>query len=152
MAVVACVEKGLWEHDGKWAIGDVTADKAYLSHNNVNAVVAVGGTPFIPFKTNSIAVHDDSPWGRMYHWFALNRDSFLAHYHQRSNVETTFSMMKTKFGDAVRSKSDIGLVNEVLAKALAHNICVVIKAMETCGVEPPFCATIAPAQKEAVFA
>jgi len=40
-----------------------------------------------------------------------NREEFLAHYHKRSNVETAFSMIKAKFGDAVRSKSDIGQLN-----------------------------------------
>ncbi len=48
-------------------------------------------------------------------------------YHKRSNVESTFSMMKRKFGDAVRSKSDTAMVNEVLCKVLAHNLCVLIR-------------------------
>ena len=42
----------------------------------------------------------------------------------RSNVETAFSMIKGKVGDAVRSKSDIGPLNEVLCKVLCHNLCV----------------------------
>ena len=33
----------------------------------------------------------------MYHMFAVQRDTFLSRYHQRSNVETTFSMIKGKF-------------------------------------------------------
>ena len=133
----------------RFALGDVTADKAYLSHNNTAAVVAMGGTPFIPFKTNTVPVTGDSPWARMYHYFAFNREAFLAHYHQRSNVETTFSMVKGKFGDSVRSKSDRGQVNEVLCKMLAHNICVVIKAMETFGLQANFCAEAPVAQKVA---
>ena len=133
----------------RFALGDVTADKAYLSHGNAAAVVAMGGTPFIPFKTNTVPVTGDSPWARMYHYFAFNREAFLAHYHQRSNVETTFSMIKGKFGDAVRSKSDQGQANEVLCKVLAHNICVVIKAMETFGLQPDFCAESPAAQEVA---
>ena len=133
----------------RFALGDVTADKAYLSHKNTAAVVAMGGTPFIPFKTNTVPVTGDSPWARMYHYFAFNREAFLAHYHQRSNVETTFSMVKGKFGDSVRSKSDRGQVNEVLCKMLAHNICVVIKAMETFGLQANFCAEAPVAQKVA---
>jgi hypothetical protein len=34
------------------------------------------------------------------------RAEFLEHYHKRSNVETTFHMIKSKFGDAVLSKSE----------------------------------------------
>ena len=36
----------------------------------------------------------------MFHFFSLNRETFLSHYHKRSNVESTFSMIKAKFGDA----------------------------------------------------
>ncbi len=44
----------------------------------------------------------------MYHLFMFNREEFMRHYHQRSIVESVFSMIKGKFGDAVRSKSDVG--------------------------------------------
>ena len=33
-------------------------------------------------------------------------------YHKRSNVETTISMIKAKFGDSLRSKTDTAMVNE----------------------------------------
>ena len=46
-------------------------------------------------------------------------------------METAFSMIKTKFGDAVRSKSDIGQLNE----ALCHNLCVLIQAIHEIGIE-----------------
>jgi hypothetical protein len=52
----------------------------------------------------------------MYHLFALQRDTFLSHYHVRSNVETTFSMIKRKFGESRKSKSYEGQVNHVLCK------------------------------------
>ncbi len=56
----------------------------------------------------------------MYHYFTYNREMFLEHYHQRSNVETAYSMMKSKFGDSLRSKSDVGRVNGALCKVLCH--------------------------------
>jgi transposase len=121
-------------------ISEVSADKAYLSHANATAIEAVGATPFIPFKSNTVPVNpaENSAWARMYHLFAYDRDTFLKHYHKRSNVETTFSMIKAKLGDAVLSKSDTGQMNEVLAKVLAHNICVVIGAIHELGIEPKF--------------
>ncbi len=63
---------------------------------------------------------------------------FGPHYHKRSSVESAFSMIKAKFGSAVRSKSDQGQVNEVLAKVLWHNICALIQAMHELGIEPGF--------------
>ena len=78
-----------------------------------------------------------SAWTRMYHLFAFQRDTFLAHYHRRSNVECTFSMIKRKFGGSLLSKSDTGQVNEVLCKVIAHNLCVVISAMHELGLPVP---------------
>ncbi len=83
----------------------------------------------------------------MYQDSEVNRGKFLTHYHRRSNVESVFSMCKAKFGDAVRSKSDTGMVNEVLAKVLCHNICVLIQAIHELGIEPNFCAQLGLAQK-----
>ena len=48
-------------------------------------------------------------WSKMFHYFQFRRDDFLAHYHKRSNVESTFSMMKHKFGDSLRSKTDVAI-------------------------------------------
>lgn len=78
----------------------------------------------------------------MHAHFTLNRDDFLKHYHQRSNVESTFSMIKRKFGDAVRSKTDTAIKNEVLAKVVCHNLVVVIHEMHELGINPGF--TLAP--------
>ena len=58
----------------------------------------------------------ETPWARMYHAFAYDRERFMQHYHKRSNVESTFSMIKGKFGDSAMSKSDTGQANEVLCK------------------------------------
>lgn len=57
-------------------------------------------------------------------------------------------MIKSKFGDSVKSKSDTAMVNEVLCKVLAHNICQVIQAIHELGIEQPgFWTDSAPAQK-----
>lgn len=50
----------------------------------------------------------------MHGYFTYRRDEFMAHYHHRSNVESTFSMIKRKFGDSLRTKTDTAMVNEVL--------------------------------------
>ena len=134
----------------QFAIREVSADKAYTSHSNLDFVNQHGATAFIPFKSNTVLPTDDSTWSKMYHFFMFNRESFLQHYHKRSNVETVFSMVKGKFGDSVRSKSDEGMVNEVLAKVLCHNLCVLIQSIHELGIEPTFCAENPLAQKVAL--
>jgi len=61
--------------------------------------------------------------------------------HKRSNVETTVMMIKTKFGDSVRSKTDVAMKNEVLCKILCHNLCCLISAFHELGIEAQFTAT-----------
>ena len=126
-----------------FAVREVSGDKAYLSRNNLQAVADVGGTPYLHFKENSTARPADKRkrhelWERSYHFYNLHRDQFLAHYHKRSNVESTFSMVKAKFGPAVRTKNPSSQVNEVLVKILCHNICVLIQSIYELGVEPIF--------------
>jgi hypothetical protein len=42
---------------------------------------------------------------RIHQSHEVHRDEFLAHDHKRSNVETTFSVIKRTFGDALRSEA-----------------------------------------------
>ena len=123
-------------------VSEVSADKAYLSKRNLRVVDEVGGTPYIPFKSNSVLNNSvqprDSLWERAFHYFHLNRAEFLAHYHKRSNVETTFSMIKAKFGGAVRTKTPVAQANEVLVKILCHNLVVLIQAIYELGITPVF--------------
>ena len=37
-------------------VNEVSADKAYISKSNLDQVEKFGGTPFIPFKANTVAV------------------------------------------------------------------------------------------------
>ena len=123
-------------------VSEVSGDKAYISKKNLRAVQAVGATPYIPFRENSVARDPkqkyDPLWERMYYYYNLHRAKFLSHYHKRSNVETVFAMIKAKFGAAVRSKTPAAQVNEVLVKILCHNICVLIQSVYELGVTPVF--------------
>ncbi len=123
-------------------LNEVSGDKAYLSRKNLWVVQALGGTAYIPFKTNSVAHNSkaagDHLWLRMFHYYNYNREEFLQHYHKRSNVEATFHMIKAKFGARVRSKTPTAQVNEVLTKILCHNICVLIQSVYELGITPVF--------------
>ena len=74
----------------------------------------------------------------MFNYFVYNREDFLEHYHNRSNVESTFNMIKAKFTDFVRSKDKTAQLNEVLLKVLCHNIVVLIQEIHELGIEPNF--------------
>ena len=115
-------------------IEEISADKAYLSNDNLELIVGIGTTPFIPFKSNSLPGGAEV-WRRMFHYFQYRRE-FLTHYHRRSNVESAFSMIKRKFGDAVRAKTDVAMRNEALAKILCHNIACCISAWYELGIDP----------------
>ena len=78
-------------------------------------------------------------WKKMYHYFHLNRDEFLEHYHKRSNAETVFDMVKMKFGDKLKSKNPLAQQNELLCKFITHNLVVLIHEMYELGIIPRFC-------------
>jgi transposase len=127
-----------------FSVKEVPADKGYLSNENLALVEGLGGTAYVPFKCNSIPGEAGSLWEKMYLYYNFRREEFLKHYHQRSNAESTFSMVKAKFGDGVRSKTDTAMTNEVLAKFIAHNICVVHQSHVELGIEPVFWSKNAP--------
>ena len=119
-------------------IDAIPADKAYLSHANLELVESLGGTAFVPFQSNSTSGEPGSLWEKMYHNFSFRKEEFLRHYHARSLVESCFSMVKAKFRDHVRSKTDTAMKNEVLCKLLCHNLCVVHSSHIELGIEPVF--------------
>ena len=118
-------------------VREVSADKAYASARNYDAIGRYGATPFIAFKSSHPG-RGGRLWEKMYLHFQLRREDFLAHYHKRSNVESTFSMIKAKFRDHVRSKTPVAMVNEVLCKLICHNICVLIQEAHELGIEVKF--------------
>jgi hypothetical protein len=118
-----------------FTIREMSGDKAYLSADNLALIDLRGATPYIPFKSNSV-LGNTPLWDKMFHYFNLRRDEFLAHYHKRSNVESVFSMVKRKFGDSVRSRTDTSMMNEALAKIVCHNLCCVIQEWYEIGIDP----------------
>lgn len=132
-----------------FTLNEVSADKGYGSVKNYKAIQYHGATPYIAFKSIHNG-HAGGLWQRMFHYYQFNRTEFLNHYHKRSNVESVFSMIKAKFRDHVRSKSDVAMVNEVLCKILCHNICVLIQETHELGISTVFWAENSPAQELAL--
>jgi transposase len=116
-------------------VGEVSADKAYGGRKNVEAIEAAGGAAFIAVKSNATG-EVGGGWEKMVKYFKFRQDEFLGHYHKRSNVESTFSMIKRKFGDSLRSRTDVAMINETLCKLLCHNLVVLIHEMHELGIDP----------------
>lgn len=121
----------------RFQLADVSADKAYLSHANLAAIEAAGAIPYVPFKSNSRG-EGPAAWRRLWGLFMYRQDEFLRHYHARSNIESTFSAIKRKFGGSVRSKRFTAQQNEVLCKVLCQNLSTLGHAIHEFGIEPSF--------------
>ena len=125
--------------DAGFTIREVSGDKAYLSRDNLDAIAEMGAIAYVPFKANS-SQHSrgGKVWNKMFYYFQMCREEFMEHYHKRSNVETTFFMVKAKFNDMLKSKTRTAQINELLLKILCHNIVVLNSAVNELGIEANF--------------
>ena len=132
--------KGLVERTAEnFNMREVSGDKAYSSKKNLAFIDEKGILPFIPFKKNVTGKRGGCAiWKKMYHYFTYKNEDFMQHYNKRSNVETTFHMIKAKFEERLRSKSQTSQVNELLLKILSHNICCVIQEVCELGIKAEF--------------
>jgi transposase len=118
-------------------VDEVSADKAYVSVENFEEVASCGGQAFIAFKSNNTGMAGGH-FEKAFHYFQFHQEEYMTRYHKRSNVESTFSAIKRKFGDSVMSKNDVAMINEVLCKILCHNLTCLIQEQETLGIVPVF--------------
>ena len=126
----------------RFTIVEVSADKAYSTKRNYEAVYDAGGSFYCPFRANAVPrqrkQRRDALWEQAYYFHLWHRKEFLDHYNRRSNVESAFSMVKARFGAVVRSKTPTAQTNKVLAKLLCHNLCVLVKSMYALNISPVF--------------
>jgi len=120
-------------------VKEISADAAYLSHDNCKVSESVGAKPYICIKKNVRLVHNKrSAWNRMLTYWQNNEKSFNTHYHRRSNIESTFSMIKRKYGNCLKGKDEKTKENEILCKVVCHNLGVLTSAMLQHGIKPDF--------------
>jgi transposase len=121
------------------SVKEISADMGYSSRKVLGLVSEHGAIPFIPFKKNANnRAEGCAIWKAMYGYFHEHREEFMGHYHKRSNVESVFSMMKRKQGTNLKSRNMTGQTNEILCKALVHNICVLIQEIFESGITVDF--------------
>jgi len=120
-------------------VEQVTADKAYSSRENLQYASDLNITPFIPFKNNARGLSKGAPaWNKMFRYFKDHPEDFYKNYHARSNVESTFFMIKQRFGDYLMFKDPVAQTNEILCKALCHNLCVLAQELYLSNIEINF--------------
>jgi transposase len=122
--------------DRHFTLAEVSGDKAYLAHENLAAIEAAGAVPYVPFKINSVQGEAGTAWRRMFGLFLFRQVEFLAHYHRRSNVESTFSALKRLLGGSLRSRTFVAQKNELLCKVLLFNLITLVHAIYELGIDP----------------
>ena len=120
----------------------VHADKAYLSGENLQAIIDEGARAYIEFKTDSVYRDPTAKyagvWNSLLQYFRTRSDEFYAEYTKRAKVESVFSAFKRVFDPITRSISPTARVNEVLSRAVAYNITRVIHSAYIDGIDPFF--------------
>lgn len=119
-------------------VKEVSADAAYNSMKHSVYAELHGMESYIPFPENTTALAPygtSEVWRRMFHYFEYNRAEFVQKYMKRSNVETTFHMLKSKFGSRLKSRTFEAQKNEALCKVICHNIACLIHAVNEFGIE-----------------
>jgi hypothetical protein len=104
---------------------------------NFEELAGCGAQAYIAFKSNTTGAVGGA-LEKAFHFFQFNQEEYMTHYHKRSNVESTFSAIKRKFGDSVMSKNPVAMVNEILCKILCHNLTCLVQEQETLGIAPVF--------------
>jgi hypothetical protein len=70
--------KALVETTAKnFTIKEVPADKAYLSHDNLEMVERLGGTAYVPFKSNSVQGEAGRLWEKMFLYLHFRQEELL---------------------------------------------------------------------------
>ncbi len=119
---------------------EISGDKAYSSKLIHRIIHSIGAMPYIPFKHNTKEPKPENPdiWNKMFLIFRDKKEEFKEHYHKRSNVETTFGMIKVRLGEFLKCKTFDAQRSELVMKFICHNICCLIQEMYEHGIKIDF--------------
>ncbi len=118
---------------------EVYADKAYSSRNNSAAAAELEILPFIPPKRNETGKSKGVPmYHKMFLFFQYHREEYDIHYGQRAQVESAFGAFKQKLGETLASRNFTAQTNEIICRAIAFNVMVLVRQMFEVGILPDF--------------
>ena len=125
--------------DKHFDVDEWSGDKAYLSRENCNAVHEIGAEPWFKIKSNTTArARGSTAWKNMVNMSKEHPEIVDPKYHKRSNVESTNSAKKRKFGNSVRCRLPIAQKNEESFSWVGYNFSLVPRAIYEFGVSPSF--------------
>lgn len=117
----------------RFQVKEVSADAAYLSVRNLEAIDQVGAVPLIPLRANAILTPKSALWRRLVVAASLD-EGFRRRLLRRSRVEATFAAMKALgAGGPLRSKDVVVRANAMLVVVLLHNLTCLCRAIEELG-------------------
>jgi transposase len=103
--------------------GEFCADSAYLSRRNCDLIAKKGRVPYIKPKKNSrLKAKGSQAWRDMLKLYREDREEFDKHYHQRSRVESVYSVLKRVFGNALSSRRKRSQRSELYLRVINYNI------------------------------
>jgi len=108
-------------------LGNVFADRGYLSRANFQLCMDKKGCAFIPFKKTSTGKPGGSPaWKFAFNLWSKCKWIYESIYHQRSKIESVFSVIKKIFGYKANCKSAIMRRKEIALRLIAYNLRILI--------------------------
>lgn len=112
-------------------LGNVMADKGYLSRKNFQFVFDRLGNLFIPFKKGkkkgSTGKAKGYPaWKFAFNFWKMMNGIYMFIYHQRSRIESVNSALKKRYGDKLNCKSARMRRREMSLRIIAYNVRILI--------------------------
>lgn len=115
---------------------EISGDTAYCSRDNCRVADQLGATPYFwPRKDATVKAQGVKAWHNMIQLFQQQPEEFRVHYHQRSNSETVFGVMKWLFGGFLFAKDPLARFNEALLKVLCYNAVVLVRSSMELGID-----------------
>lgn len=101
--------------------GHVILDAAYPAKKNCELIKDSGRIPVICFKKN-MKPKGFNALAEMFRWYQEDREGYDKIYHQRSLVETAFSVIKARFGATARGKLESVRSLLLTLKCICYNL------------------------------
>ena len=112
-------------------LGNIMADKGYLSRKNFQFVFERLGHLFIPFKKGKKKCSIEKPkgypaWKFAFTFWKVMNGVYMLIYHQRSRIESVNSALKKRYGDKLNCKSARMRRREMSLRLIAYNLGILI--------------------------